>query len=78
MRRKILPFVKKYWREIAIIFGFLYLQSTVQEAVQNAGYAYDAAADAAYYAERASSYASDASDYASQAADSASYCEYLN
>ena len=68
--KRFLNFVKTYWREIAVLIMFLYLNAGINQAKQNAEYAYDYAADAA-------SYARQASDSASDAADSASYCEYL-
>jgi hypothetical protein len=77
LKIKIISFVKKYWREMAIVGMFLYLQSGITQAIENSQKAYDYAADAADYSRRAENYCSDASDYASQAADSASSCEYL-
>lgn len=81
---KIKTFIKKYWREMAVVVMFFILLSGVNEAKETAFRAYDYAADAADYAADAASIAedayyaaSDASDYASDAADNARYCQYL-
>jgi hypothetical protein len=76
--RKIINFIKIYWREIVVLIMYLSIQSKVNSAITNSERAYDYAADASSYARQAMDYASEASDNASDAANSASYCEYLN
>ena len=69
--KRIFIFLKKSWREIVIVFMFIYLSAVTNEANQYAQYAYDSASDAASYARSASSDAEDASSYASEAVDAA-------
>lgn len=77
--KKIILFLKKYWREAAILMMFAVLQSGISEAKKNAEYAYDTASEASSYAQEARDNAADASDeardasnYAAEAADQCS------
>lgn len=65
-------FLRLYWREIVVLIMFLYLQAGINEAKNNAEYAYDYAADASHYARNAWDSADEASDNASNAV---SVCE---
>lgn len=80
-RRKAVPFVKKYWRELAVVAMFLVVQyqiSDVNDLLKRVGkvaaIAADYADDAADNAEDAYYAASDAQSSAQEAADNSSYC----
>ena len=83
MIERVKVFIKRYWREIAVVVMFFILQAGINDAESTANRAYRYAADAADYAAAAADYAAEARDYSADASDNASdaadnsyYCRF--